>query len=134
MVDGVNIKMKRTKGNDDGESIGGVRPILAPIHISNVNLLDPETGVGTRIAIGYLEDGTKVRVSKKSGLIIEKPNRDDLTYENRNKSRVDGTGDTAPDRVLDITYKGEDFDRIKEEFLNEIEEKERVESLLVFEQ
>lgn len=133
VVDGVNIKLKRTKGDDDGETIGGVRPFLAPIHVSNVNLLDPETGRGTKIAIGYLEDGTKVRVSKRSGSIIEKPTREDLTYENRHKSRVDGPRDTAPDLVLEITYKGEDFDRIREEFRMEIEEKERIEGLLVFE-
>lgn len=133
IVDNINIKLRRTKGDDDGESIGGVRPTLAPIHVSNVNLVDPETGLGTKIAIGYLEDGTKVRVSKKSGAIIEKPERGDLRHEIRHKSKIDGPRDTAPDLALDVTYKGEDFDRIREEFMAEIQEKDRVERLLVFE-
>ena len=131
-VDGVNILMKRSKGDDDGETIGGIRPKLGWIHVSNCNLVDPVSGLGTRVGIGYLEDGTKVRVSKKSGAIIEKPTREDLTYENRTKNRVDGPNDTQPDQVLEVTYKGEDFGFIREQFEAEMEEKESVERLLVF--
>jgi large subunit ribosomal protein L24 len=113
-VDGVNILMKRTKGDDDGESIGGIRPKLGWIHVSNCNLVDPVTGMGTRVAIGYLEDGAKVRVSKRSGSIIEKPSREDMTYENRTKNKVDGPYDTQPDQVLEVTYLGEDFGLIRD--------------------
>jgi large subunit ribosomal protein L24 len=86
--------MKRSKGDDDGETIGGIRPKLGWIHVSNCNLVDPVTGTGTRVGIGYLEDGTKIRVSKKSGSIIEKPSREDMAYESRTKNKVDGTVDT----------------------------------------
>lgn len=113
-VDGANILMKRSKGDDDGESIGGIRPKLGWVHVSNCNLIDPVSGIGTRIGIGYKEDGTKVRLSKKSGSIINKPAREDLTYENRTKNRVDGPFDTQPDDVLEVTYLGEDFAAIRD--------------------
>ena len=84
------------------------------------------------MGIGYLEDGRKVRISKKSGSIIEKPVREDLKYENRHKNKLDGPSDTQPDDVLEITYKGEDFAAIRDQFLAEIMEKDRIEKLLVF--
>ena len=57
----------------------------SPMHVSNVALIDPQIGQPTRIKYGFLEDGTKVRVSKKSGAIIPKPDRSHLTYFNRTK-------------------------------------------------
>ena len=132
IVDGVNIVMKRKKGDEQGESIGGVKPILAPLHISRVNLVDPTTGEATKVAIGYLEDGTKVRVSKTTGTIIEKPDRSQFTYENRVKNKVDGPLDTQADLVLEVTYQGEDFGLIRDDFEQFIQEKEDLEELLVF--
>ncbi len=52
--------------------------MILPIHVSNVNLQDPETGKGTKVKYGFLEDGLKVRISKKSGSLIPKPEH--LTY------------------------------------------------------
>ena len=43
------------------------------IHYSNVNLVDPVTGFPTKVTYSYLDDGTKVRISKRSGAIIPKP-------------------------------------------------------------
>lgn len=49
---------------------GGIIHMEAPIHVSNVQLYDPKTQSGTRV--GYEErDGRKVRVSKKSGEVID---------------------------------------------------------------
>ena len=45
----------------------------SPIHYSNVALLCPETGEPTRIAFRFTEDGRKIRVSKKSGVEIPRP-------------------------------------------------------------
>lgn len=131
-VDGVNILMKRSKGDDDGETIGGIKPKLGWVHYSNCNLIDPVTGLGTRVGTGYLDDGSKVRLSKRSGQIIEKPKREDLTYENRTKNKVDGPFDTQPDDALEVTYTGEDFGSIMAQFKAEMEEKDRIEKLLVF--
>lgn len=132
LVSNVNIKMKRFKGDPQGESKGGTKPIIKSIHVSNVNLLDPETKQGTKVRRAYLADGTKVRVSKASGTIIGKPDRESVTYINRNVNRSDGPLDTPPTKVLEVTYLGEDFLKIREEFENQINEKERIEKLLVF--
>ena len=56
-----------------------------PIHVSNVGLVDPELNRAVKVKTAYLEDGTKVRVSKKTGTVIPKPERADLKYVNRTK-------------------------------------------------
>lgn len=65
VVDGVNIGKRHKKAKTAGEK--GERIELAvPIHVSNVMLIDPETGKPSRVA--YRMNGTeKVRISKKSG-------------------------------------------------------------------
>ena len=77
--------------------------------MSSVGLIDPETKKATRIKYGYLEDGTKIRVSTKSGAIIPKPDRSNLKYILRTKTKTIGDLDTKPEDVLEKTYKGEDF-------------------------
>jgi len=65
IVEGVNIVKKRVKPTTENPS-GGIIEKEAPIHISNVMLVDPKTGNPTRV--GYkVEDGKKIRYSKKSG-------------------------------------------------------------------
>lgn len=49
------------------EPYGGIIKIEAPIHISNLSLIDPKSGKATRIAIKVNEEGKKVRIAKKSG-------------------------------------------------------------------
>lgn len=50
---------------------GGILNVEAPIHVSNVMLIDPKTGEPTRV--GYEVKGDKkVRVAKKSGEVIDK--------------------------------------------------------------
>ena len=49
---------------------GGVIEVEGPIHVSNVQLLDPETGDPTRVGIER-EDGRRVRVAKRSGKQID---------------------------------------------------------------
>ena len=102
------------------------------MHVSNVALIDPELNVATKIKIGYLEDGSKVRVSKKTGAIIQKPDRSDLKYINRTKDKESGDLDTLPADVLEKTYKGEDFVKVFNEFQEFIRMKEEKEKLLVF--
>ena len=71
-------------------------------------------------------------MSKKSGAIIPKPDRDDMTYFARTKGRETGPSDTAPDLVVKKTYQGEDFSKVKAEFEEYIRMKEEKEALLVF--
>ena len=103
-----------------------------PIHVSNVALIDPTLDQPTKVKAGYLEDGTRVRVSKKSGAIIAKPDRSHLTFINRTQKKQDGLLDTKSELVLQKSYTGEDFMRVKAEFEEYIRIKEEKEDLLVF--
>ena len=69
VVENVNLRKKHkkpTQANPDG----GIVEIYAPIHASNVMLLDPKTKKPTRIGHKVVK-GKKVRVTKKSGNRIE---------------------------------------------------------------
>lgn len=69
LVQGVNLVTKHMKPSQDNPQ-GGIENMEAPIHVSNVMLIDPKNGEPTRI--GYkTEDGKKVRVAKKSGEVID---------------------------------------------------------------
>jgi large subunit ribosomal protein L24 len=68
VVDGVNFVKRHVKGTQ--EQPGGINEFEAPIHISNVMLIDPKTGATTRVG-RKIVDGKSVRVSKKSGEIIK---------------------------------------------------------------
>ena len=132
LVAGVNLKYKKV---DDEEMVRRKKTVQkeSPVHVSNVSLIDPETGKPTRIRYGFLEDRSKVRIAKKSGAMIPKPDRTNLTYMNRTKGKEAGANDTMPEDVLEKTYKyGEDFLRVKAEFDEYIRIKEEKEGLLVF--
>ena len=111
VVAGVNLMFKKVQ---DEEMVQRTKTLQKehPVHVSNVALIDPDLNVPTRIKTGYLEDGSKVRVSKKSGSIIPKPDRSNMTYLSRTKDYKQGPLDTAPDVVLKKTYAGEDFYRV----------------------
>lgn len=64
LVEGINMVTKATKPTAQYPQ-GGLVKKEAPIHISNLNLVDPKTGKPTRIAIKRV-DGKVVRISKKS--------------------------------------------------------------------
>ena len=66
IVEGVNLVSKSTKPSAKNPQ-GGIVKQEAPIHISNLNVVDPKTGVATRIGRKVGADGKLVRVSKKSG-------------------------------------------------------------------
>ena len=70
IVSGLNLVKKHTKPNQMSE--GGIITKELPIHISNIAHIDPKTGNPTKVAFKFLEDGSKVRVAKKSGEIIGK--------------------------------------------------------------
>ncbi len=65
IVEGINMVSKSTKPNSK-QPQGGIIKQEASIHISNLNLIDPQSGKATRV--GYkMQDGKKVRYAKKSG-------------------------------------------------------------------
>jgi len=67
-VDGVNIVKKHVKASQTEE--GGINEMPAPVHLSNLALIDPKSGEATRIG-RKKENGVNVRYSKKSGNIIK---------------------------------------------------------------
>ncbi len=66
IVEGVNIVKKATKPNAKNPQ-GGIVEQEAPIHISNLQLLDPKSGKPTRIGRKATAEGKLVRYAKKSG-------------------------------------------------------------------
>lgn len=66
IVEGVNMMKKHTKPNAEAPQ-GGIIEKEAPVHISNLMLVDPKTGEPTRIGRKLNDDGKIVRISKKSG-------------------------------------------------------------------
>jgi large subunit ribosomal protein L24 len=65
LVEGVNMASKHTKPNAQYPQ-GGIIKKEAPIHVSNLMLIDPKSGTPTRIGRKLNKDGKLVRFSKKS--------------------------------------------------------------------
>ena len=68
-VEGVNI-VKRHRRARTADEQSGIVDFPAPIHASNVMLLDPKSGNPTRVRRQIDEDGTKERIAVKSGEAI----------------------------------------------------------------
>lgn len=69
VVSGVNMVKRHQKPTQ--ENAGGIVNKEAPIHVSNVAIVDPKTGKATRLGTKVLEGGRKVRVAKRSGEVID---------------------------------------------------------------
>ena len=68
IIEGVNMVSKHEKPSANNPQ-GGIVEKEAPIHISNLSLIDPKSGEAKRV--GYkIEDGKKIRFSKKSNQVI----------------------------------------------------------------
>ncbi len=68
IVEGVNMQKRHEKVKKSTKQGGGIVAVAAPVHVSNVQLVDPKTGKPTRIGITVDEKtGKHVRVAKKSG-------------------------------------------------------------------
>ena len=50
---------------------GGINEFEAPLHVSNVALVDPKTSQPTRVGYKTLDDGRKVRFARRSGEVID---------------------------------------------------------------
>jgi large subunit ribosomal protein L24 len=66
IVEGINLVSKHTKPNAKSPQ-GGIIKKEAPVHVSNLMLVDPSTGKPTRIGRKSNGDSRLVRYSKKSG-------------------------------------------------------------------
>ena len=72
VVEGVNMR-KRHERPSQANPDGGIVTFEAPIHVSNVMLVDSASGEAGRIRMRVEADGTKERISVKSGNPIPKP-------------------------------------------------------------
>ena len=70
IVEGVNVRTKHVKPQQEGES-GQIVTFEAPIHSSNVMLYSTKEKTVSRIGYTFTEDGRKVRMLKKTGEIID---------------------------------------------------------------
>ncbi len=70
VVEGLNMVKKAMKPSAKNPQ-GGIIEMEAPIHVSNLNLIDPKSGKPTRIGRKKDADGKTVRYAKKSGEVIK---------------------------------------------------------------
>jgi large subunit ribosomal protein L24 len=71
-VDGVNIRKRHTRPSQ-ADPDGGIISMVAPIHISNVMLVDSASEQASRVRTRVEEDGAKERIAVKSGNPIPRP-------------------------------------------------------------
>ncbi len=69
VVQGVNMVKRHTAPSQNNP--GGIVEKETSIHISNISLIDPDSGKSTKIGFKVLEDGRKVRVARRSGEMID---------------------------------------------------------------
>jgi large subunit ribosomal protein L24 len=74
-VEGVNIQKRHTRpqslrDTQRAQEVGGIIEREGPLHVSNVQLIDPKSGDPTRVSVKR-EDGRRIRVAKKSGADID---------------------------------------------------------------
>jgi large subunit ribosomal protein L24 len=71
-VEGVNQRKRHTRPSQ-ADPDGGIITFEAPIHISNVMLIDPAGETASRVRIQVEDDGTKERIAVKTGNPIPRP-------------------------------------------------------------
>jgi large subunit ribosomal protein L24 len=69
LVQGVNMVKRHTAPSQNNP--GGIEEKESAIHVSNVSLVDPDSGKATKVGFKILEDGRKVRVARASGEMID---------------------------------------------------------------
>ncbi len=69
VVKGVNVVTRHARPTQQNQE--GLYTFEAPIHVSNVRLVDPDSGEPTKVGYRFTDSGEKVRVSKRSGKDID---------------------------------------------------------------
>lgn len=69
VVSGVNVRTRHARPSQQNQE--GLYTFEAPIHVSNVMLIDPDSGEPTKVGYRFTDSGEKVRVSKRSGKDID---------------------------------------------------------------
>lgn len=71
LVENANLIKKHTKPNPQRQIQGGIIEKEGPIHASNVMLFNPATNQADRVSFKTLEDGSKVRVYRSNGEVVD---------------------------------------------------------------
>ena len=100
LIENVNVRKRAVKPRMDGTP-GKMISKPCTVHYSNVMLLDPTTGEPTKISRRFLEDGTKVRISKKTGHVIPKP---DPLVGRKPRTAILGLKDTEPTDTFEVSF------------------------------
>jgi large subunit ribosomal protein L24 len=69
VVGGVNVRTRHARPTQNNQQ--GLYTFAAPIHVSNVMLIDPNSGEPTKIGYRFTDSGEKIRVAKRSGEDID---------------------------------------------------------------
>jgi len=72
IVQGVGFIRRHTRPNPQRNIKGGIAEREAPIHVSNVMIVSPDDDKRTRVGSKLLADGRKVRISRRSGEVLDK--------------------------------------------------------------
>ena len=72
VIEGVHMIKRHTRPNPQRRIQGGIVEREAPVHVSNVMVISPDSGKPTRVGYKILEDGRKVRVTKTDGAILDR--------------------------------------------------------------
>jgi large subunit ribosomal protein L24 len=65
VVGGVNVRTRHARPTQNNQQ--GLYTFAAPIHVSNVMLVDPNSGEPTKVGYRFTDSGEKIRVAKRSG-------------------------------------------------------------------
>ena len=71
LVEGINIAKKHVKPNPNAGEQGGIRDQAMPLDISNVLVFNPKTKKGERVGFRVEDDGSKVRVFRVGGEVVD---------------------------------------------------------------
>lgn len=72
IVTGVHMVKKHVKPNPQAGITGGIVEKESPIHMSNIALLNPETGKADRVGYMINDGGKKIRVFKSNNMPVDK--------------------------------------------------------------
>jgi len=72
IVQGVGFVKRHTRPNPQRNIKGGIAEREAPIHVSNVMVVSPEQDRRSRIGARFLDDGSKVRIARRDGGVLDK--------------------------------------------------------------
>ena len=69
VVEGINVRTRHARPTQNNPQ--GLYTFEAPMHVSNVMLVDPNSGEPTRVGYRFTDSGEKIRVAKASGKDID---------------------------------------------------------------